>query len=652
MRADALYEKAVRQQMDGEDEAAKATYRRLLAKDPQNASALGNLALLICASGDFQAADKLFERATALAPGGINIITNYAKACIDKQRFDVAGAAIARLKTARLEHVADIFDLGMRLTVQQHFAAAEPWLRKAVDLAPKDLRAKFTLANCISSQPGRNDEAIALAHEILAIEPDNDFTLSFLGGLFSATGKPVQGTKYLEHAAKVNPRATYLAGLGSAYANLGDIASALRYLTDAVAQEPDNLAIRSNLLFMRNYDDRSSAEQIFGDYKRFGDLLQSKVAVRSPDTARTAVQDRPIRIGFCSADFRNHACAYFLAPLFRTLDRTRFELFAYSNLAYPDAETERFRVQFDHWCEVYTLSDAEMVQKIRDDGIDILFDLSGHTTGNRLPVFALKPAPVQVSYLGFGYTTGLAAMDYFLGDETLVPQGAENLFVEKVVRLPRTMFCYEPPETAPEVGASPAERNGYVTFGSLSRIIRMNSGVLATWQALLEKVPNSRLWLDQPLFRDEENHEHFRVRLEKCGFPMDRVILTASKPHWPAYHEIDITLDCWPHNIGTTAIESLWMGVPVLSKRDRPSVGRVASVFNKVVGLEDWTVDTPDDFIARGVVAAADIKGLADLRRSLRGRVQASPLMDYAAFTRNVEAALLGMVAQSEAAKP
>lgn len=646
MRADALYEKAVRQQMDGEDEAAKSTYKRLLAKDPQNASALGNLALLICASGDFQAADKLFERATALAPGGINIITNYAKACIEKQRFDAAGAAIARLKAARPEHVADIFDLGMRLTVQQHFTAAEPWLRKTLDLEPKDLRAKFTLANCISSQPGRNDEAIALANEILAVEPENDFTLSFLGGLFSATGKPVQGAEYLKHAVKVNPRATYLAGLGSAYANLGDITAALRCLTEAAAQEPDNLAIRSNLLFMRNYDDRAPADEIFGDYRRFGALLQGKIAAPSPQPPHQARDGRPIRVGFCSGDFRTHACAYFLAPLFRELDRSRFTLFAYSNLAYPDAETERFRAEFDHWREVSSLSDAEMVQKIREDRIDILFDLSGHTTGNRLPVFALKPAPVQVSYLGFGYTTGLVAMDYFLGDETLVPQGAESLFVEKVIRLPRTMFCYEPPPAALEVGASPAERNGYVTFGSLSRIIRMNDGVLETWRALMEQVPNSRLWLDQPPFREEENREHFRQRLEQRGFPMDRVTLTASKPHWPAYHEIDITLDCWPHNIGTTAIESLWMGVPVLSKRDRPSVGRVASVFNKVVGLEDWTVETPEAFLARGIAAAGDIKGLADLRRSLRSRVQASPLMDYAAFTRDFEAALIGMVEQ------
>lgn len=650
MRADALYEKAVRLQMDGEDEAAKSTYKRLLAKDPQNASALGNLALLICASGDFQAADKLFERATALAPGNINIVTNFAKACIDKQRFDATGAAISRLRNARSEHFADIFDLGMRLTVQQYFAAAEPWLRKAVDLAPKDLRAKFTLANCISSQPGRNDEAIALAHDILAVEPENDFTLSFLGGLHTATGKPAQGAVYLQRAAKVNPRASYLAGLGSAYANLGDITSALRCLNDAAAQEPDNLAIRSNLLFMRNYDDRASAEEIFGDYKSFGDLLQSKVGTPPLQDARPAIEGRPIRIGFCSGDFRAHACAYFLAPLFRTLDRTRFSLFAYSNLAYPDAETGRFRAQVDHWREVSSLSDAEMAQKIREDGIDILFDLSGHTTGNRLPVFALKPAPVQVSYLGFGYTTGLAAMDYFLGDETLVPQGAENLFVEKVIRLPRTMFCYEPPEAAPEVGASPAARNGYVTFGSLSRILRMNDGVLETWRVLLEQVPNSRLWLDQPLFQNDENSAHFRARLEQRGFPMERVTLAASKPHWPAYHEIDITLDCWPHNIGTTAIESLWMGVPVLSKRDRPSVGRVASVFNRVVGLADWTVDTPEAFVARGVTAASNIKGLADLRSSLRGRVQASPLMDYATFTRDVEAAMMGMVAAQKEA--
>ena len=326
------------------------------------------------------------------------------------------------------------------------------------------------------------------------------------------------------------------------------------------------------------------------------------------------------------------------------MDKTKFELFAYSNNSDTDDARNRYKQLFDHWHDVNEMDAEEMAKLVVDDNIDILIDLAGHSHGNRLLVFQMKPAPIQASYLGFGYTTGLEAVDYFIGDEVMTPEGCDHLFSEQVIRMEGPVFCYDPLSSIPDIQPSPALRNGFLTFGSLSRVVRMNDPLLMAWKCLMDRVPNSRLILDQPTFKDEDARAYFATKLQRLGFAPERVILRSSKPHWESYHDIDISLDCWPHNVGTTAIESLWMGVPILSKRDRPSVGRVAGVFNKAVGLEDWNVDTIEDYIEKAVAVSQDLQALAELRMGLRNRVRQSRLMDYAGFARRFEGALLEMV--------
>jgi protein O-GlcNAc transferase len=644
MRAHALFDTAVRLQLNGETEAAKSAYKRLLSREPRHANGLNNLAILLDAEGQAEAADSLFRRALAINPGNPVLLMAYMKVCMDHKRYaDVLtiGHQVLALDPA---HFHATVNIGVALARLRRLEEAEGFLRRALALAPGDLEARLTLANCLVSQDKDNREAVSLAEAVLAADPDHLGALSFLGMLFYLTGRSLKGVELLTRAVQMDRKPNNLNNLGNAYIFLGDLDAAVSCLVQASDGDPTSLPLRSNLLFALNYDSQLTPEQVFAEYRHFDTMLQGITPMRFDHAARPAIEGRRIRVGVSSPDLRRHACAFFLEPLFRSFDHDRFELFAYYHCKEADDYTARFEAAFDHWVNVFDMDNTAMAQRIVDDGIDILIDLAGHSTGNRLPVFAMKPAPVQVSYLGYGYTTGLSDMDYFLGDETLLPEGSESLFSETLCRLPAPMFCYTPPEGTPEVAPLPALRNGYVTFGSLSRVIRMNEAVLDAWKTLMARVPGSRLLLDQPTFSDPETTTYFAQELQHLGFDMARVTLRASRPHWPAYNDIDITLDCWPHNVGTTAIESLWMGAPVLSKRDRPSVGRVAGVFNQAVGLEDWTVDTIAQYIDRGVAAAADIPALTALRQGLRARVLQGPLMDYPRFARNFESALLDMV--------
>jgi predicted O-linked N-acetylglucosamine transferase (SPINDLY family) len=277
----------------------------------------------------------------------------------------------------------------------------------------------------------------------------------------------------------------------------------------------------------------------------------------------------------------------------------------------------------------------------------VLVDLSGHTAGNRLLVFARRPAPVQVAYpLGHGYTTGLSAMDAFVADAMLAPPGADVLFSERIVRLPRIPLAYAPPAAMPDVAPLPALSNGIVTFGYFGRPERLNDAVIATWARILHDVPGARLVLNSAPFRESAFRDLVATRFTARGIGSDRIELIATAPlsaTWTAYGGIDIALDPFPHNAGTTTIEALWQGVPVISLAGRPSVGRFGAMILHAIGMDDWCSVDADGYIARALTMAADLHRLERLRATLRQRVAGSPLCDAAGLARDLEAAYRGL---------
>ncbi len=357
-------------------------------------------------------------------------------------------------------------------------------------------------------------------------------------------------------------------------------------------------------------------------------------------------EHRVLRVGYVSPDFRAHAVAYFLEPILLHHNSNSVETFCYAELPVPDARTMSFRAMAKNWRETYAMSDDSLAALIREDAIDILVDLAGMTSGTRLLVFAKKPAPVQISYLGYPCTTGLGTMDYRLVDAVTAPPGEETSDVEELHRLPVPFACYWPSQSAPSVSSLPAEATGVITFGSLHKLEKLNAAVLDLWAQLLRQAPSSRLLFVRNTLQGRVV-QCFAEQLQKRGIPQARLAFRCVKPadiqHLQAYEEIDIALDAFPWNGHTTACEALWMGVPVVALRGRRHSARMTASVLTAVGLEDLIAEDEAGYCRIAARLAADIVGLARLRRELRGRMMASPLCDGAAFTRHLEAAYRAM---------
>lgn len=352
---------------------------------------------------------------------------------------------------------------------------------------------------------------------------------------------------------------------------------------------------------------------------------------------------------FCVRRLRTHPVGYFLEGVLAALASEasgRLEFFGYSNLAQVDEVTERIRVHCHGWNLVVGLSDENLSRRIHDDQIDILIDLSGHTAHNRLPLFAWKPAPILVSWLGYFATTGVATMDYLIADPWTLPASEEGNFTERIWRLPETRLCFTPPNITITVSPTPALINKDVTFGCFNNLAKMNDAVVALWARILAAVPNSRLFLKSPQLKETSVRRSVIERFAAHEVDANRLILEGPSPradYLATYQRVDITLDPFPYTGGATTAESLWMGVPVLTLSGKSFLSRQGVGLLMNAGLPDWIATDPDDYVDRAVSQAGNLQSLSELRQGLRQQVLVSPIFDAPRFARHFEAALRGM---------
>ena len=349
--------------------------------------------------------------------------------------------------------------------------------------------------------------------------------------------------------------------------------------------------------------------------------------------------NKRLKVGYVSPDFRQHSVRHFLEPLLAHHDKRAVEVFAYAELALEDAMTARYRSYVDHWVPTVGLSDEALAERIRADGIDILLDLAGHTGHNRLGAFGRKPAPVSMSWMGFGYTTGLSAIDYLLTDAASAPEGSEALFAEQPWRLATPGYVFRPGDGMGEVSALPALDTGFVTFGTLTRSVRVNHRTVRVWSQILQRVPGARLVIDSGNYRDAQMRSTLLDKFSAHGIEPERLQIGFHSPPWDVLRGMDIGLDCFPHNSGTTLFESLYMGVPFVTLAGRPSVGRLGSSILHGVGHPEWIAHSEDEYVDLAVALASDLPRLAALRAGLRAQMKGSALMDEPGFARKVEAA-------------
>lgn len=594
-------ERALEHHRAGRLDAARALYDGMLAADPDDVNALALSGQIDLNRADYPAALAKFVRARRLAPGFADAWMNEGSALRALGRPSEALVAFEHAASLAPDHALNICNRGLAKLDLGDAEGAIADISRADALMPGQPLIRTNLAVALK---GANRPHAALA-------------------LFEAIGSP-------GNAAAVRQ-------------DLLDHSGARLGYEIALSAEPGRADIESNRLFAANYDPDANPARIKALYAAWGARQERPGAPHANDRDPA----RRLRVGFVSADFRRHSARHFLWPLIASFPAEEAELVAYANFAGEgDAWSARYRSKFDRWRSFPNPDDDALAAAIRADSIDVLVDLSGHTQGNRLGAFARKPAPVQVTWLGFGGTTGLSAIDWYIGDPRLVPDGAEEAFVERVWRLPRTAFVYAPQDPMPDVAPLPMLANGHPTFGSFTRTVRYNERCMRLWAKLLAAIPNARLLLNALVFGEAATAALFRRRFAEWGGDVSRLDLIATSPQpatWEAYGRLDVALDAFPHNSGATTFEALWMGVPTISKRDRAPLGRFGDSILGACGLGDWVVDDEDAYIARARAAVADPHALAALRAGLRNRLKASALGDEAGYARDFAAALRGM---------
>jgi len=430
------------------------------------------------------------------------------------------------------------------------------------------------------------------------------------------------------------------AHLAAALQAQGDLDGTIAAHRRAVELKPDSAEAHSNLLYVLNFHPAQSTEQLFAEHRAWAERHAEPLTALAPPHGNDRKQARRLRVGYVSAHFREHSVSFFSLPLLESHNPDKVEVFAYSNSGDIDAITERFK-KVATWRQIEGLSDEAAAQQIRDDQIDILVDLTGHIGGNRLPLFARKPAPVQVTYLGYQNTTGMTAMDYRLTDALADPPGTTDAFyTEKLVRLPGSFFCYRPPDAAPEVNELPALASGRVTLGWLNFLAKTTPEAIQMWSRLLTAVPTAQLLV--LAYRPGAFEERVLDAMAAAGVDPARVEIVNWRPpdaYLRLHHRIDIALDSFPFNGHTTICNALWMGVPSVARQGSSYASRFGGTALANLGLEELIAHSDEEYVEIVARLAGDLPKLAELRRGLRDRMAASPLMDAKTFTSNVEQA-------------
>lgn len=417
---------------------------------------------------------------------------------------------------------------------------------------------------------------------------------------------------------------------------------ALPAFKKAIELSPDYLTAHSNMLFTLNYIDDIPMETRVEEARRYG-ASATRRATHAYKAWPKVKSASPLRIGLVSGDLRNHPVGYFLESFLSEIDTSIFELVAYATENQEDNLTARIKPQFRLWRSLQGLTDKAAAELIHDDGVHILIDLSGHTAKNRLPVFAFKPAPIQASWLGYFATTGVEQIEYLIGDPYVTPIHEHIHFTEQVMRLPDTYLCFTPPTHDVPVGPPPALRNGYVTFGSFNNFSKINDAVIALWAKVLHKVPKSRLFLKAAQFANADVIEATRRLFQSFDIDSDRLIFegqTSRTNYFNAYNQVDIALDPFPYPGGTTSVEGLWMGVPVIARKGNRFIGHNGETIAHNSGQSHWIAEDDDDYVRKAMLFSSDLSALSLTRAALRDQLVGSPLCDARRFARHFERAM------------
>ena len=664
-----LYQRGIDLLKEGKTKEAKETLLQLNSSFPRSPEihfALGNAFRL---SGDFKKAVEHFTEATLLKPDFFAAHFNLGSALKELKLYDKATVHLREALRLKSDSFEALLNIGLILKEQGKLSDALDSFQRASRLRDD---VPILLVNMAEVYSGleRYDEALSYMQKALHLSPDSPDLLNGMGNIHVLRKDPESAKKFYVQALNLRPdfpdayhnlgivmrgwdrideavfcfrnalrfnpgMVSALLNLGECLLSAGEEEASVECFRKVLDIDPECSAAADNLLLAMNYDPAYDQKSLFEEHIRwFG---------RRPEPVRSFANDpdprRPLKIGYVSPDFCRHPAASFLEPLILNHNRDEFKVFCYSQTTHQDQRTEMFKKQAQNWREIERLDDNSAVELIKEDKIDILIDCAGHMNGNRLGIFALRAAPVQISGIGYPNTTGLKSMDYRLTDAIADPPGEADLHTEKLIRLESGFCCYAPPESAPDVSCLPALENGFVTFGSTHTLSRLNKDVLRLWADVLDAVDKSRLLVFRSTLSDN-SISRLRELCVKSGIDPDRIGFRREVPsegHLKIYSDIDLLLDTFPWSGHTTSCEALWMGVPVITLRGDRHAGRMVSSVLDKIGLREAVAESAEEYVKIARRLTSDLNRLALLRASLREKMKNSELCDGAKYTGCLE---------------
>jgi protein O-GlcNAc transferase len=628
---------------EGRLDEAIACYRRALSLRPDFAEAHNNLGAAFKDQGNLAEATACYRRALQCRPDFAQAHNNLGHALHDQQDREAAVACWRRALEFQPDFAEAHNNLGNALREEGRLSEAADCCRRAVELKPDLAEAHGNLGVALKDQ-GKLDEAVACWHTALRLKPDYPEALSNLGNVLREQGKLEDAIACYRRAAAIRPDyAEARSNLGNALKDQGKLEDAVACYRQALALKPDLAEARSNLLCALHYCPGETPASLAEAHIEFDRCHAAHLWNESKEQGARSREAGPLRIGFLSPDLGRHPVGYCLVRVLETFEPERDTIFCYSDRIAKDDLTRRVQSAAGNWRDVAGLNDERLAQQIRDDRIDILFDLAGHTARNRLLVFARKPAPVQITWLGYEGTTGLAAMDYLLTDRHVVPDECRQFHRENVLRLPDGYMCYDPPAAAPPVGPLPLLTRGYATFGSFNNLAKINPQVVAVWSEILRRDASARLVLKYGGLGDAAVKQRYLELFSARGISSERLDFrppSSYQEYLAAYQQIDVALDPFPFSGSVTTCDALWMGVPVVTCPGETFASRHSLSHLANAGLPELIARDLDHYVELAVSLAGDPPRLAALRARMREQMSASPLCDGKRFANNLSSIL------------
>lgn len=602
---------------------AAAGYRAVLARQPAQADCWHLLGVIELQEGRLPAALELLNKAITLQPRQADYYVNFANV---QQGLGQVQEAITSLRQAlglNPQLAMAHNNLALMLIAQREHAAAERHLRKAAELG---FPGAWSNLGSLLAGRGHLEGALACHSAALTADPDSVEVRYNLANVLVQCGRPKDAVAaYQEVLERMPSHADSWNNIGIQLGKLGRIRDACAALRTAMSLAPQNAAYHSNLIFFLDYDFAIDAAAQQAERHRWWQQHIEPLHLPTPIFENSRDPARKLRVGYVSADFWRHSAAFTFAPMLQHYNRSEFTVFCYANQQRADDLTAELQRSVEGWREIYSLDDDAAAALIRSDQIDILVDLSAHSAGHRLGVFARRPAPVQISAWGHANGTGLPEIDYLLSDAVTLPPELAPLYAETLAYLPCTL-TYSPGLDLPVVSPLPAKTSP-LTFGCFNRLAKVDAAVLAVWSELLAALPGARLLFKSPELSEPAAQDALQASAAAAGIAAERILMqgkTSQLEHLAAYGQVDICLDPFPHGGGISTFEALWMGVPVLTLLGNTQVGRLSAGIVSAVGLADWVAVDTGDYVDRGVRFASDLPALAEVRSKLRTEVAIS----------------------------